>query len=155
MSLLSLCVRLLLAVRAALCSCSVSMSLALRQSYRQRLHYCTERAHGPGSSSPPFHRSPWHFSQGYLLMAPTLGWLVTYFECLPPFASLAAFGRPSPIATMCGVPPVFSSGLLPVFVGRGFITTMDSSAPSTPSPYLVFPLVRLTHRHGRILGFPG
>src|SRR5690554_7793445 len=80
MSLLSLCFRLPLAVGVVLCSCSLPASLARRQSYWQRLHYCTERAHGSGSSSPPFHRSPWLSSRGYLLVAPTLGWLVTYFE---------------------------------------------------------------------------
>jgi hypothetical protein len=136
------------AVRVALCSCSVSVSLALRQSYRQRLHYCTERAHGPGSSSPPFHRSPWHFSQGCLLVAPTLSWLVTYFECLPPFASLAAFGRPSPTVTKHSVPPVFS-------LAGGSSLLWIHLHPAPHCFTLLSPLVQLTHRHWRILGFPG
>lgn len=106
---------------------------------------------------PRCYRTPWHFSRGCLhlnrfyLYVARIPWFV-----FVPSQVLKAFGSLVPIATRCNVPPVFPSGLLPAFIGWGFLATTDSSATlhHVFSP-LCFLLFELTCSIRMIQGFPG
>jgi len=106
---------------------------------------------------PRRHRTPWRSSLGCLhLNRPCLCAACIPWSVFVPSQALKAFGSLFLIATGCNVPSVFSSGLLPAFIGRGFLTTTDSSATLHHifSP-LCFHLFELTCFPRMMQGFPG